>query len=141
MTDSVQAVIVNEDKEFLIIKRKGYHDNKFLWRLVKGRKIDNERDEDALRREIEEETGLKKIEIKSKIFSYSFVASDNRIVNVNSYLVFAKKTRKLSSQDKDEQIVDYKWVDINNAKKMLFFVEEKNAVEKAKEILNHSPLS
>ncbi|MBU5687948.1 MAG: NUDIX hydrolase [Candidatus Aenigmarchaeota archaeon] len=141
MTDSVQAVIFNEEKEILIIKRKGYHDDKFLWRLVKGRKNNNENDEDALKREIEEETGLKKFQILDKIYNYSYITPENKIVNVNTFLVFANKNQKLSKIDQEEQIIDYKWVKFDKAEKMLFFNDEKIALNKAKKFLNHSPLS
>ncbi len=137
----MQAVIVNEDNQVLLIKRKGYHDTKFLWRLVKGRKNKDERDIDALRREIFEETGLKKFEIIKKIYNYSFSTPENDFVNVNTFLVFAEKNQKLENQDKNEQIADYKWVDFEKAREMLFFNEEKYALEKAKQLLNHSPIS
>ncbi|MEM5799517.1 MAG: NUDIX hydrolase [Candidatus Aenigmatarchaeota archaeon] len=139
MTDSVQAVIVNDEKKVLLIKRRGYHDDKFLWRLVKGRKNNNEDDKNALKREIEEETGLKNFQILNKIYNYSYISPDNKIVNVNTFLVFADKNQKLSKLDKEEQIIDYKWFDIDKAEKTLFFNDEKIALNKAKKILNHSP--
>jgi len=139
LADSVQAVIVNEEQQVLLIKRKGYNDDKFLWRLVKGRRKPEERDEEALKREIREETGLERFDIVKKIYVYSYATSEN-VVKVNTYLVFAEKNQKLMNLDNEEQIVDYKWVDFEKAKNMLFFKEEIDAVEKAKKELNHAPL-
>ena len=137
MADSVQAVIVDKDlKKFLLIKRKGYHDKKFLWRLVKGRKNPSESDEEALKREIKEETGIKDFEVRSKVFEYSFVAPSNDKVNVRTYLIVADMKQKLMKEDQEENITGYKWVSADNAIKMLHFNEEKFAVEKAKEVLS-----
>jgi ADP-ribose pyrophosphatase YjhB (NUDIX family) len=136
LTDSVQAVIVDEGlKKFLLIKRKGYHDNKFLWRLVKGRKNPGENDEEALKREIKEETGIKNFEVRSKIFEYSFITPNNDKVKVNTYLVVADMKQKLMKEDEEENIIEYKWVSADNAIKMLYYNEEKFAVEKARDFL------
>ena len=136
MTDSVQAVIVDEEvKKFLLIKRKGYHDRKFLWRLVKGGKNQGEDDLDALKREIKEETGMNKFQVIGKIFSYSFIMPSNNKVNVNTYLVFGDVNQKLMKEDVEEHIIDYKWVSADTAVEILHYNEEKLAVKKAREFL------
>ncbi|MCX8179329.1 MAG: NUDIX hydrolase [Candidatus Aenigmarchaeota archaeon] len=138
---SVQAVIVNEDNQVLIIKRRGYNEKKFLWRLVKGRKNSGENDKKALKREIEEETGLKNFKILDKIHSYSFFTPENHRVEVRTYLVFASKNQKLEKKDQLEEISEYRWSNFDEAKRLLCFTEEKAAIEKAEKQLNHSPFS
>lgn len=125
--------------KFLLIKRRGYHDSNFFWRLVKGRKRSGETDEDALKREIEEETGLEKFNILKKIYSYSFISPEGDKVKVNTYLVFAKKDQRLQKKDEEEDIVEYKWASFDEAKELLHYVEEIEAVQRAKENLNHPP--
>lgn len=138
----VQAVIFDKHiKEFLIIHRKGYDDSKFIWRLVKGRKNENESDLRALKREIKEETSLTDIKVSDKIFDYSYISPQKIKHEVSSYLIYTKKRYDLRCEDPNEQIKDFKWVDWNNAVKMLYFDEEKLAVKKTAEFLklNHSP--
>jgi ADP-ribose pyrophosphatase YjhB (NUDIX family) len=136
LAESVQAVIVDKQlKKFLLLKRKGYHDDRFLWRLVKGRKNEGESDIDALKREIKEETGMKDFEIREKIFSYSFFLPENERVDVNTYLVVADRKQKLMKEDEEENIIAYKWVGFNTAIKLLHYNEEKLAVERAKQFL------
>ncbi|MCX8178814.1 MAG: NUDIX domain-containing protein [Candidatus Aenigmarchaeota archaeon] len=138
---SVQAVIYDKDeKKYLLIKRRGYSDKNFLWRLVKGRVEDNEDEINALKREIKEETGLDKIKVVGRIWEYTYMTKDFGKTNVSAFLVIAEKREKLEKQDENEDIKEYKWVDFKTAQKMLFFEEEKESIKKA-ERLNHSPIS
>ncbi len=136
MVESVQAVIVDRQlKKILLIKRKGYSDKRFLWRLVKGRKNEGETDIDALKREIREETGMKDFEIREKVFSYSFYLPENERVDVNTFLVVADRNQKLMKEDEEENIVEYKWTSFDTAIKLLHYNEEKLAIEKVKQFL------
>ncbi|MBU5690031.1 MAG: NUDIX domain-containing protein [Candidatus Aenigmatarchaeota archaeon] len=138
---SVQAVIYdNKEKEYLLIKRRGYNDTKYLWRLVKGRIENNEDEVNALKREVNEETGLEKIDIIKKIWEYYYTSKEYGKTHVSSFLVFANSKQKLEKKDVNEDIKDYKWVNYKNAIKMLFFEEEKECIKKAEE-LNHTPIS
>lgn len=132
----VQAIIVDKNsKHFLLIHRKGYFDKKFIWRLVKGRLNEDESDKEALKREIKEETGLSKIEIKEKLDEYSFTNPQGLKFHVNCYLIYASETDELFCNDPKEQIQDYRWLKTEDALRMLYFDEEKRSIKKAEEYL------
>jgi len=137
--NQVQAVIFDKSsKKFLLIHRCGYFDKKFLWRNVKGTVNEKESDIEALRREIKEETNLSRIKINGKIFSYSYLHPKNIKIKVNCYLVYASENDELKNNDKKENIDGYKWVDGKTAVDMLFFDEEKEAINKAMKFMKIS---
>lgn len=101
-TKAVKAIILNENK-ILIVKNK----NNF-WDLPGGLIDENETNEEALKREVLEETSLE-IVIKSKAGSWEFVRSyDKKTVQVVNYLCVVKEDNmrfKLSIEHSD-----FKWI-------------------------------
>ncbi len=84
MRNEVQAVIYrmhNSNPEFLLEKK---YDR---WRLLKGGVLPNETEEDALKREIDQEISMYNAEIVGKLGGYEY----NRVHFVSSYLVFASE--------------------------------------------------
>lgn len=94
---TAKAIFENNGK-ILFVK-----DHKGVWELPGGRIEKNEGQEQALKREIKEELGWDKIEIKDKIHTWSF----------KQFLVFVYecKTHEYDIQEHDEYS-EYKWVSI-----------------------------
>jgi 8-oxo-dGTP pyrophosphatase MutT (NUDIX family) len=128
---TVQAVIIDEKRnKTLLIKKFDFVKMKFFWRLVKGGIKKNEQDKQALRREIEEEAGLKNIKIFNKINNYQYLVGP--VINkVSIYLVKAnsKEKRSFNFGRYKEGIIYSSWVDKNKAVKMLYWKNEKQAVK------------
>lgn len=127
---SVQAVIVDEkNKKFLIIKQLDFGKKILLWRLVKGAVEKGETEEQALKREVREEVGLKNIEIAGKIYNYEYIFRSTK-VTVSTYLVKASMNDKivLQNEKNEDQIVAFKWVTKMQAIRILHWKDEKEAV-------------
>lgn len=127
--NEVQAVIFKEDfgkRKYLLIEKYAKSKGRYEWRLVKGGIENGETEEQALKREIEEEVGLKDVQILEKIHNYSF---DFRIKHhlVTTFLVKANPDLKVNIKMSNsyEIITDFKWVTANQAVRMLTFEEER----------------
>jgi len=83
-----QAVVVWKGK-FLLLKKKDLLLKKSVWRLVKGKLEKGETARTGLKRELREETGLKKIKIAGKIHSYDYEAPKGVFRKVETFLVEA----------------------------------------------------
>ncbi len=128
---SVQAIIVDEKtNKLLLIKQLDLVKKKYLWRLVKGGVEKDETEEQALKREIREEVGLKNIEIVGKIYKYEYVFDPKKFV-VSTYLVNGNMNEKiaLENHENGDRIIDFKWVSREQALEMLYWENEKEAVK------------
>lgn len=129
---SVQAVIFDEDtKKLLLIEKFDLIKKENVWRLVKGGVEEGETEQQALKREIFEEVGLKNIQILDKIYSYKYTWR-NLIHIVSVYLIKASMSEKVILQTDtklETPIVDFAWVSKEQAIKMLFWKDEKEAVK------------
>ena len=126
---TVQGIIFDEKdgKKFVLLAKKLDLKN-FVprWRLLKGGLEKNETEEEALAREINEEVGLKNIQIIKKVYSYDYSFQGTKHL-VSSYLVKADMQEKMEIETKE--IVDAVWVPLEQASKMLFWPSEKEAVK------------
>ena len=105
----VNAIILNKEKKFLIIKRKsGIHAN--LWAFPGGILKKNETLELALKREVKEETNLD-IEIKEKISEYTYPRKNNEITKGQCYLA-ALKSENQDIKINKKEISDFKYVNL-----------------------------
>jgi len=121
----VQAVIFDEAdgiKRVLILKKTDFSAKRYRWRLLKGGVHDGETETEALQREVFEETGLKNINILSKVHSYEFVFKDVRHV-VSSYLVRASSKEPIKLQK--TEVADCLWTTRENALQLLYWNNER----------------
>ncbi len=105
-TKVVNAIIKHPSQEkFLVIKRKeGIHKGK--WAFPGGIVEEGETEEEAMMREIYEETGLEVSEIVKKISEYSYKREDGSETLGKSFLVKAKNSEVVIN----EEVEEFKWV-------------------------------
>lgn len=115
-TQVVNAIIKNNENYFLAIKRKssveGIHPGK--WAFPGGIVESGETAEQALKREIKEELGLKIKKIIKKISNYIYKRPDNSQTTGTSYLIEVEDSQIIPS----EEIEDFKWVTIEEFENM-----------------------
>ena len=114
MKKVVNAIINNKEGKILLIKRKGgIHSGK--WAFPGGIIKKGETNEEALNREILEETGLKIKKILKKIADYKYKRKNLEITKGTSYLVQVEKFEVTIST---KEISSFKWVDLEEIKKL-----------------------
>jgi len=129
MDKSVGAIVFNTRGDFLVLHYPGT--KRDYWGLVKGHVEEDESEIDTLRREMQEETGIKDLKIISgfrKETHYFFNRSDKTISKrVIFYLVKSfTNTIQLSHEH-----IGYKWLPYNEALKRLTFNGPKKVLKKA----------
>lgn len=117
---------VDNFRKVLILKKLDFSAKRYRWRLLKGGVDHGETDNEALRREIFEETGLKNVKVVEKVNSYEFVFKNVRHV-VSSYLVRADSKEPIELQK--SEVADCIWTTERNALNMLRWKNEKDALK------------
>ncbi len=135
----VEAHVFREcDKgiEFLLLKRAENQPYPGIWQMVSGKIEKNEKAHETALREIKEETGL----IAEKLWAVPNVNSFYEpIENCISMLpVFAAKICDKSQVRICSEHTEWKWVDPEQAKKMLAWVGQKLSVDIIIEYLSRS---
>lgn len=110
-----------------------FHDNKVLiirqnngdWGFPKGHVDGNETDMETAIREVKEETNLDVEIIKEKKYSMEYYINDDILKEVVLFLAYPK-TNELKPQQ--SEIMDIKWVNIDEAFALLTFDNSKNAL-------------
>jgi ADP-ribose pyrophosphatase YjhB (NUDIX family) len=95
--------------------------------LLKGGVDEGETKVEALRREISEETGLKNIKILEQVHNYEFVFK-GMCHRVSSFLVNADSAEPVKLQE--SELSDYVWAEPENAKQLLYWYNEREALRK-----------
>ena len=125
--------IQNDNPVFLLVnsKRNG------KWGFPKGHIENGESEIETARREIFEETGIKKIEFienfrKEDVYIISGAAgcAKDKTVEKHSIYFLALALENALDFDKDE-ISQLRWVNINHAQDLLFFAKQKEIINSA----------
>ncbi len=128
----VQALLFDEidgRKKIFLIKFFDATKKKFTWRMVKGGVEKGETDEDAMKREIMEEVTLKNVKIMEKVYTYEFDFNDTHHM-VSTYVVKGDINEKPKlNWDGDREIVESGWFSMDDALKLLFWENEKDAIK------------
>lgn len=109
------GVVQNELQELLLIFRRGY------WDLPKGKMDKGETLEECAIREVQEETGLKKVKLKKPITVtyHSYELGTHHIIKESHwYYMKAKSSEQLIAQT-EEDITEIKWVNPSEIQKFI----------------------
>ena len=108
------------------------------WQLPKGLVDKGESTEDAALREVGEEAGID-TEIVTRIdkveYWYLWKENDQRIRYHKFVYFYLLRYEAGDVRDHDHEVNDARWVNIDDAIKMLAFDSEKKIMEKAKELI------
>lgn len=116
--------LFEKDKKILLVK-----DPKGVWELPGGRIDHNEEPEQALQRELQEELGWSKVDIKNIIDSWSFSSEVDGI----SYHFIVLTYACISDQDKikeNDEYTEYRWVPIDEIRSLNMRDGYKKSIEK-----------
>jgi bis(5'-nucleosidyl)-tetraphosphatase len=106
------------------------------WNFVKGHREYGESDEETLRREVYEETGIRKFKILGFVdnIRYSFLDKAGRSIKkeVSFYLALSDTTEVTLSSEH----INFKWAEYKNAVEALSFVQSISILNKAVKMKN-----
>lgn len=108
------------------------------WQLPKGIVDKGESTEDAAVREVREEAGIKTevVERIDKVEYWYFWNEDGARVRYHKFVYFyLLRYRAGDVRDHDDEVNEARWVEIDEAIKLLAFNSEKKIVEKAKALI------
>ena len=128
----IQAIIMDEknDRKYVLLVKKLHLKNlSSRWRILKGGVENGETNEHAIKREINEEVGLKNIKILKKIYTYEFDFFGTHHI-VSTYLV--KGDMKENLKINTREVVGARWIPLDQAVNLLELQEEKNALKQVK---------
>lgn len=129
--------MLNNDLEFLLIKRSEKETYPGIWQMVTGAIEENEKGYEAAVREIKEETGLTpgKLWVVPKINSFYYPELDK----IFMIPVFAAEVNGTEEIILSEEHTEFKWVNKSEAQKLLAWPGQREAVEIIHEyVLNES---
>jgi len=130
----VEAIIFRRNGdtvEYLLLKR--LPDRNGFWQPVTGGLEEGETRTEALHREIKEETGIKNlIRVIESLHYFEF--SDPNLFQEYVYGVEVPSTEEVVLDGKEHS--EYKWCGIKDALQLLYWKENKKALEKLNTILD-----
>jgi len=124
----------NDRIKYLLLFRKGSGHYRSLWGFPRGKIEENEEEMTTVKREVQEETGLKKLKyLKFREKISWFFRRDNETVFKESifYLAESKDEKVKISKEHDE----FKWCTFKEAMELLKFKDTKQMLTKADEFL------
>ena len=135
---SAGAIIYNtKNKKLLLLFREAKDKYKDSWDFPRGL-VEEEDEKSTVEREIKEETGINNVEFVPKfreVISF-FYRRDEELVKkeIIYYLVMTKQDEIETSYEHD----DYKWLDFEDAIKLLTHKSSKEILKKANEFLKEN---
>jgi 8-oxo-dGTP pyrophosphatase MutT (NUDIX family) len=126
LIEAAGGIVQNENKDVLFIYRRG------KWDLPKGKMENGETPEICAEREIEEETGVKDLQLKYKIGETYHVYSEwgQTILKTCHWFNFTTVAGQETVPQKEEDIAEVKWVHTVDIKEPM-----KNTYQNIKDIL------
>ncbi|CAN5897677.1 NUDIX domain-containing protein [soil metagenome] len=111
--EAAGGIVQNEEKELLFIFRRG------KWDLPKGKMEKDESAELCAAREIEEETGVKKLKLKKKIGVTYHIYDEfgKHFLKISHWFYFTCPTIQNMQAQTDEDISEVKWFKTKDIKK------------------------
>ncbi len=142
ISNMIEAHIFREVKngiEFLLLKRNENQIYPGLWQMVTGKMKDGETAYQSALREIKEETSLTPAKFWVVPNVDSFYSHENNYISMMP--VFAALVDHNSSVKISDEHCDYKWVNPEEAKKLLVWVGQRNSVDIISNILLKKSIS
>jgi 8-oxo-dGTP pyrophosphatase MutT (NUDIX family) len=104
------GLVVNEKKEILLIFRRG------KWDMPKGKLDKGEKLEDCAIREVEEETGLKKVKLVSPltITYHTYHEGTKFILKESHWYTMKVNDEQILTPQTEEDILEIRWVDVSD---------------------------
>ncbi len=116
--DAVKAIIIKDKKEILFLWDPTFDDTDEKWDVPGGGKDNGETDIEALVRETREEAGIS-IKVIKPLGNWSFpVKRFDFFLSINAYLCEPLSTEVDITADPDKQHTKFRWIPINEAKKI-----------------------
>ena len=121
-----------EDIQFLVLKYPSGH-----WDFVKGNIEEGEEEEETVKRELFEETGINNLEIHqgfNEKAEYNYYKKNNKVHKIVSYYLAEtnQKQVKLSFEH-----LDHKWSNYEDSMKLITFENSKEILKKGNETINN----
>ena len=123
--------------KYLLLKRKLHWKG---WEFPKGGVEEKEKPLDAVKREVQEETGLKILNIKNfKVtgkYLYNKKFSDRKDFFGQTYSLYSAEVKKEKVTLDKKEHSDYKWLDFNKALELLTWQNQKECLKLVDDWLN-----
>ena len=113
LVQAAGGLVLNEKKEILLIFRRG------KWDMPKGKLDKGEKLEDCAIREVEEETGLKKIELVSPLTTtyHTYHEGTKFILKESHWYMMNVEGDQILTPQTEEDIFEIRWVNANDLDK------------------------
>ena len=123
---SCGCIVLHDDKVLLIKQHQGFYG------FPKGHMEKNETEIETALRETKEETGIDAILDKEKRFEISYYTRKN---NFKTVVYFLAHPKNIEIKIQEKEIIEAKWVSINDVEGILTFDNMKELWKKVKENL------
>ncbi len=131
---SAGGVVVKDGKVLMIHVRT--LSGKKVWTFPKGHIEKGESREEAALREVEEETGVRaKIKDELGNFTYFFRDKDGKLVKKTVYWFLMEPVEEAEIKT-PEEVIEVRWVELDEAKKLVQYDSDKRIIQTLDEILS-----
>ncbi|MFA5773090.1 MAG: NUDIX domain-containing protein [Candidatus Paceibacterota bacterium] len=137
----IVVVLKEEQYKFLILKQEDTKDNN-NWSFAKGHAEEGETPKETAIRELEEETGITKIDILDFPLiheEYELIYHDGKHLKVNGYFIGFVKEKKVKIDEKE--LNSYKWATYEEALNTFSHESRKQVLKEAQKYINKNGLT